>query len=185
MADLWELRIRSFVGISFGASHYYATLNAKIERDLKVQVTRQMTASEAADMCIEDEWDGWDENDATPRFDSENDAVTAGIAVWEEISQPGDGLIKDACGAPSRAYAGPPGFVAEANRIYELAERHYEEELQIPMEDYRAWDALFSTWGLKERYFMGVRNNETYYRPARIAVVRRGDPWEFVSINGE
>jgi hypothetical protein len=94
---MWRLRTSSWVGRSIGAQHYYAWIEhggddrvRRIERVMTPQdIARLNKARREMGLQLTDykpgEWcDG---------FDSLEDAISAGMVVWDALNSPGDSLV--------------------------------------------------------------------------------------------
>lgn len=87
--DLWTLRITTFKGLSFRASHYYVALHGP---EYQASVYYVMSAADAA--LISDHTYTFNASESSERFRSVDDATAAGIAAFRVVASERDILLR-------------------------------------------------------------------------------------------
>lgn len=95
----WRLELSSFRGISFGATHSYARLDAggagptggNDFDDFRIE--RILTAADAEALTANDPTYTWHEGDTIKGFDTEDEARAAALVVWRALAEDGDAVV--------------------------------------------------------------------------------------------
>jgi hypothetical protein len=117
-----SLHIGSWRGITAKAHHFYGRLRHGEE---SVELTRPLSADEAAALNVKDGWHGWRAGMPTNRWNSVADLYEEAFRVWKDHFPKGALLVvgDPSESDPRRTLAGPPEWRDKLNEIW----REYEE----------------------------------------------------------
>jgi len=164
MSHLWNIKLSSFAGLTLKAKHWYVKLESGYDT---IYVERVLTKAAAAQLTEDDfsEYDclAYQAGESTNRFQSKEDAITAGLMVWNSFKTPGDALIStgDKWNLPYRLHvpAGPPEFVKRTRALVLLGERElYASRIR---DCDKAWEDLLAEFNLVEAREWEERSERT------------------------
>lgn len=147
------LEIKTWNGISLGATHYYGTLLGYVNGEYKrVDVEKVMTATDARKLNKKDDWDGYRAGRKTQRFDTREDVIKAARDEWRTYFPKAKMLTMGqfAAGGPKEIIGCDNEEIAAAGmKLYALAEKigWWDKRANYAVMDCisDAWDVLIAT----------------------------------------
>jgi hypothetical protein len=114
------LEIKSWTGISIGATHSYGCL---VGKGATVALMRHLSARDAKTLNRKDKCNTYKAGDTTERWDSEEDVVDHAMANWRHLMGGDVLMLGDRCYLdPIPVLDGPPELVIAGNQLFEAAE---------------------------------------------------------------
>lgn len=110
------LEIRSYIGVSFGAQHYYGEMRCGHKR---VDLKHRMSAAQAARLNKAHDWKGYKAGSLSEHFESKEQLIAVAVESYKEHFPEAILLVQGSpvYAEPQPCLAGEPALMEKINRL--------------------------------------------------------------------